>query len=199
MYSDGDLRVQLDGHAWTLNPQCVRVVPGSAAELANTMHATQNQRQEPSSNITNSKLRSTYIIDNEFAVQWLPANTVNNQTNGTADQLIRAAAHGQADSVIRLLEEIQGGMVDTRSGGKTALQVAAHQGHVGIVKLLLRAGANVNTSDNDGDTCLHYAAFGNQPEVNNFFYIIMIHTCNHNLNSPTIFRFWIYLLKQAPN
>lgn len=49
IYSDGDLRVQLDGHTWTLNPQCVRLVPGSAAELANTMHATQNQRQEPSS------------------------------------------------------------------------------------------------------------------------------------------------------
>lgn len=49
VYSDGDLRVQLDGRAWTLNPQCVRLVPGSAAELANTMHANQNQRQEPSS------------------------------------------------------------------------------------------------------------------------------------------------------
>lgn len=53
VYSDGDLRVQLDGHAWTLNPQCVRLVPGSAAELANTMHATQNQRQEPSSESLN--------------------------------------------------------------------------------------------------------------------------------------------------
>lgn len=49
VYSDGDLRVQLDGHAWTLHPQCVKIIPGSAAELANTMHATQNQRQEPSS------------------------------------------------------------------------------------------------------------------------------------------------------
>lgn len=49
IYSDGDLRVQLDGHAWTLHPQCVRLIPGSATELANTMHALQNQRQEPSS------------------------------------------------------------------------------------------------------------------------------------------------------
>lgn len=95
-------------------------------------------------------------------MQWLPAN---NQTNGVADQLIRAAAHGHLDAVARLLEEIPTGMVDMRSGGKTALQVSAHQGHMRIVKLLLRSGANVNTSDNDGDTCLHYAAFGNQPEV----------------------------------
>lgn len=59
VYSDGDLRVQLDGHAWTLNPQCVRIVPGSAAELANTMHASQNQRQEPS---------SIFILHSSFAL-----------------------------------------------------------------------------------------------------------------------------------
>ncbi|KAK9759062.1 Mind bomb SH3 repeat domain [Popillia japonica] len=146
VYADGDLRVQLDGHAWTLNPQCVKVVPGSAAELANTMHATQNQRQEPS-------------------MQWHPANPANNQTNGTADQLVRAAAQGQLESVKRILEDLVPNMVDARSGGKTPLQVAAHQGHVAIVRELLSKGADVNASDNDGDTCLHYAAFGNQPEV----------------------------------
>uniref|UniRef100_A0A1Y1NC46 RING-type E3 ubiquitin transferase n=1 Tax=Photinus pyralis TaxID=7054 RepID=A0A1Y1NC46_PHOPY len=146
VYSDGDLRVQLDGHAWTLNPQCVRLVPGSAAELANTMHANQNQRQEPS-------------------MQWQPTNPANNQTNSTADQLVRAAAQGQLETVQRLLEDVPRGMVDMRSGGKTSLQVAAHQGHVQVVKLLLRNGAAVNASDSDGDTCLHYAAFGNQSEV----------------------------------
>ncbi|KAJ8920592.1 hypothetical protein NQ315_004731 [Exocentrus adspersus] len=145
VYSDGDLRVQLDGHAWTLHPQCVRIIPGSAAELANTMHATQNQRQEPS-------------------IQWSPANQ-DVQTNGVADQLVRAAAQGHLETVKRLLEGIPRSMVDMRSSGKTALQVAAHQGHSAVVKLLLHTGASVNASDNDGDTCLHYAAFGNQPEV----------------------------------
>ncbi|KAF5271379.1 hypothetical protein FQA39_LY08177 [Lamprigera yunnana] len=146
VYSDGDLRVQIDGHAWTLNPQSVRLVPGSAAELANTMHANQNQRQEPS-------------------VQWQPTNTANNQTNSTADELVRAAAQGQLETVQRLFEELPRDMVDIRSGGKTCLQVAAHQGHVQIVRFLLRNGASVNTSDTDGDTCLHYAAFGNQAEI----------------------------------
>lgn len=51
------------------------------------------------------------------------------------------------------------------SGGKTALQVAAHQGHVHIVKYLLALGANVNVVDKEGDSTLHYAAFGNQPEI----------------------------------
>ncbi|CAH0558346.1 unnamed protein product [Brassicogethes aeneus] len=147
IYQDGDLRVQLDGHAWTLNPQCVRLIPGSAAELANTMHASQNQRQEPS-------------------IQWQPSNNPGDgPANGAADQLVRAAAQGHLDAVERLLEAVRGEAVDARSGGKTALQVASHQGHSPIVRLLLRAGASVNASDNDGDTCLHYAAFGNQPGV----------------------------------
>lgn len=98
-------------------------------------------------------------------MQWLPNNPCNSQSNATSDQLVRASAQGYTDTVQRLLKGIPASMVDLRSGGKTALQVAAHQGHAAIVKLLLQAGASVNASDNDGDTCLHYAAFGNQPEV----------------------------------
>jgi E3 ubiquitin-protein ligase mind-bomb len=98
-------------------------------------------------------------------VEWHPANPADNQTNGVADQLVRAAAQGHLETVQRLLEGVSRNMVDMRSGGKTALQVAAHQGHAAVVRLLLHAGASVNASDNDGDTCLHYAAFGNQPEV----------------------------------
>lgn len=113
-------------------------------------------------------------------VQWHPANPADNQTNGTADQLVRAAAQGHLDTVQRLLDGVSRSKVDMRSGGKTALQVAAHQGHTAIVRLLLHAGASVNASDNDGDTCLHYAAFGNQPEVKKhsdffpFFYSILV-------------------------
>ena len=47
-----------------------------------------------------------------------------------------------------------------KSSGKTAVQVAAHQGHIDIVHLLLGAGANLQLADEDGDTALHYSAFG---------------------------------------
>lgn len=51
------------------------------------------------------------------------------------------------------------------SGGKTCLQVAAHQGHQALVDYLLANNANVNIVDKEGDSVLHYAAFGNQPEI----------------------------------
>jgi E3 ubiquitin-protein ligase mind-bomb len=47
-----------------------------------------------------------------------------------------------------------------RSSGKTALQVAAHQCHVDIVRLLVEAGASLDEADDDGDFALHFAAFG---------------------------------------
>jgi len=50
--------------------------------------------------------------------------------------------------------------VDVTSSGKTALQVASHQGYLDIVQLLLMAGANLQLQDEDGDTALHYSAFG---------------------------------------
>lgn len=50
--------------------------------------------------------------------------------------------------------------VDGRSSGKTCLQVACHQGHMDIVRLLLHHKASLDIADDDGDLALHYAAFG---------------------------------------
>ncbi|XP_072378782.1 E3 ubiquitin-protein ligase MIB2 isoform X1 [Diabrotica undecimpunctata] len=146
VYSDGDLRVQMDDHAWTLHPQCVKIVPGSAAELANTMHPVKNPRQEPT-------------------IWTSPANQADVPGNDLADKLVRAAAQGHSEAVQKLLETVPREAMDAGSSGKTAGQVAAHQGHVHIVGLLLKHGASVNVVDNEGDSCLHYAAFGNQPEI----------------------------------
>jgi len=43
--------------------------------------------------------------------------------------------------------------------------VAAYQGHSSVVQFLLLKGAKPNAVDDEGDSVLHDAAFGNQPEV----------------------------------
>ena len=40
------------------------------------------------------------------------------------------------------------------------MQVASHQGHHDVVELLISARANLELQDEDGDTALHYSAFG---------------------------------------
>jgi len=50
--------------------------------------------------------------------------------------------------------------VDVKRSGKTALQVASHQGYIDIVQLLFKAGASLQLQDEEGDTALHYSAFG---------------------------------------
>ena len=52
------------------------------------------------------------------------------------------------------------GQVDLKNSGKTSLQVASHQGHLDICNLLLSSGADLEVQDEDGDTALHYSAFG---------------------------------------
>ena len=43
---------------------------------------------------------------------------------------------------------------------KTALQVAAQQGHLMTIAVLLNAGADPAIKDADGDTAYHHAANG---------------------------------------
>jgi ankyrin repeat protein len=76
-----------------------------------------------------------------------------------ADDLVREAAQGNASSVRKILEKYPG-EVDRRVSGKTALQVACHQGHTDVVEILLGAHADLESMDDDGDTPLHYCCFG---------------------------------------
>ena len=50
--------------------------------------------------------------------------------------------------------------MDSTKCGKTALQVASHQGHANVVKLLLENNASVTETDAEGDNAIHYAVIG---------------------------------------
>jgi len=85
---------------------------------------------------------------------------ISGGSEGTVTDLqVRAAAQGQIEVLRELLNQ-HPDKVDTKSSGKTCLQVASHQGHNELVTLLLSKSASLEVADDDGDTALHYAAFG---------------------------------------
>ncbi|XP_046396249.1 E3 ubiquitin-protein ligase MIB2 [Ischnura elegans] len=148
VYGDGDLRVSVDGKTWTFNPLCVRLVPGSATEVNNTMATHPEGR-----------------IDRPNPLASLLSNLLEKKLESTSiDMLVREAAQGHLTVVRDFLLKFPE-MLDQKSSGKTCLQVACHQGHIDLVRLLLNAGAVLEVTDDDGDTALHYSAFGNQPEI----------------------------------
>ncbi|XP_063229552.1 E3 ubiquitin-protein ligase MIB2 [Bacillus rossius redtenbacheri] len=148
IYTDGDLRVCIEGKTWTFNPLCVTLVPGSATELNNTMHANQ-QREEHASPLAS-------LLSNLVLCPQLDSSSM--------DKLVREAAQGHLEIVRDFVQKFPD-QVDGKSSGKTCLQVACHQGHMELVLFLLSAGASLQVADNEGDTALHYSAFGNQPEI----------------------------------
>jgi ankyrin repeat protein len=75
------------------------------------------------------------------------------------------AMKGDSATVTEWLQS--GGDVDARGGAKdhTGLQLAAREGHLEVVRMLLKHGANVNAQNNVGGSSLHAAAFQGRLEV----------------------------------
>ena len=78
-------------------------------------------------------------------------------------QLINAVKSGDLAKVKELLAESAN--PNSKTGGVTPLVWASYKGQLGIVKLLLDSGANINAQDKDGDTALIAAVFGGKPHV----------------------------------
>uniref|UniRef100_A0A3Q3QFM3 E3 ubiquitin-protein ligase MIB2 n=1 Tax=Monopterus albus TaxID=43700 RepID=A0A3Q3QFM3_MONAL len=144
VYADGDLRVAFGGQTWTFNPACLSAQPVDVD--ANLMTA-ENPNESGSSVIS--------VLE-----KLLSQSTEQDNPN----RLVIEAAHGSANKVRELVQKYPD-KVDIKNQGKTALQVAAHQGHMEVVKALLQANSSIEVKDEDGDTALHYTAFGNQAEI----------------------------------
>lgn len=180
VYTDGDLRVQQldDGFAWTLNPKCVKLERSPAI----TAHATERSN----SMMDLSHQRTDHVMT--------PLSDLSGTSS--ADKLVREAALGRLDYVKQYLDA-HPDQVDCMSAGKTCLQVAAHQGHINIIKYLLSVRANVNIVDKEGDSTLHYAAFGNQPEI---MRILLMHSAHINVvNSSRCSALHISAHKKPPH
>jgi hypothetical protein len=83
------------------------------------------------------------------------------------DAIFRAASEGDAVSVARMLDE-DPRLVSSWWGRDTLLTMAAWKGHVDVVTLLLERGADINQTDEYGNTALHVATCGGHEEMVSF-------------------------------
>ncbi|XP_030843493.1 E3 ubiquitin-protein ligase MIB2 [Strongylocentrotus purpuratus] len=93
-------------------------------------------------------------------------------------QLIKAAKRGNVERVVEILsispEKVIPFYFKTVNRntfkalnfyGKTALHSAAAYGHLEVVQALLESGAEIEITDDDGDTPLHYSVGGDEPAI----------------------------------
>lgn len=82
----------------------------------------------------------------------------------SAENLMRAVIRGDADEVIKLLDE--GAPIDTATAsGDTPLILAAGLGHAEVVKALLAKGADTGSETTHGSTPLMWASYNGQKET----------------------------------
>uniref|UniRef100_I3JH85 E3 ubiquitin-protein ligase MIB2 n=1 Tax=Oreochromis niloticus TaxID=8128 RepID=I3JH85_ORENI len=143
VYADGDLRVAFGGQTWTFNPACLSAQP---VEVDANLMTAENPNESGSTVIS--------VLE-----KLLSQST---EQDNPSRLVIEAAL---ASALMNLQRCVCPWQVDIKNQGKTALQVAAHQGHMEVVKALLQANGSVEVKDEDGDTALHYTAFGNQAEI----------------------------------
>ncbi|MBN3276527.1 ANKR6 protein, partial [Polyodon spathula] len=62
-----------------------------------------------------------------------------------SERLLLAAHKGQADNVVQLINK--GAKVAVTKYGRTPLHLAAYKGHIEVVRILLKAGCDLDIQD----------------------------------------------------
>ena len=71
------------------------------------------------------------------------------QPSNPVEDMVKGAANGDMNRVEQLLED-RACSVDDQFNGKTALQAASQNGHIGVVKILLHYNANLEEEVREG-------------------------------------------------
>lgn len=84
----------------------------------------------------------------------------------TLYRMFAAARRGDMDGIARLVDD-EPCLLEVRTlwYNRTPLIEAAKEGQTGVVRLLLRRGAEISANDISGNTALHYAATGGYEEL----------------------------------
>ncbi|XP_036003038.1 ankyrin repeat domain-containing protein 6b isoform X3 [Fundulus heteroclitus] len=73
-----------------------------------------------------------------------------------SERLLIASHRGQADNVVQLINK--GAKVAVTKYGRSPLHLAAYKGHLEVVRILLKAGCDLDIQDDGEQTALHRAA-----------------------------------------
>ncbi|RWS13087.1 E3 ubiquitin-protein ligase mind-bomb-like protein [Dinothrombium tinctorium] len=139
IYHDNDLKVDVCGTSWTYNPAAVTKVASSDGSIPGAS--------------TGEGLRA------------LLKKFYESHVSGDAnEELVKAAANGDAQKCEEILQRPDAD-VNGVFASHTALQAASQNGHLEVIKILLKYNADVEIEDKDGDRAVHHAAFGDEPGV----------------------------------
>ncbi|XP_061707251.1 E3 ubiquitin-protein ligase MIB1 [Cydia pomonella] len=140
IYHDNDLKVEVCNTSWTYNPNAVTKVSSIGT-------IPENSSGERLSALL-KKLFETHV------------------TGDTNEELVKAATNGDAARCADILARADAPAdVNGVFGGHTALQAAAQNGHLEVIRALVEAGADADAEDRDGDRAAHHAAFGDEPSA----------------------------------
>lgn len=155
IYHDNDLKVEVCGTSWTYNPSAVtKVASADGAAIG-----------------CSSGERLSALLKKLFETH------VSGDVN---EELVKAAANGDGSKVDEILQRPESDVsyVNGVFAGHTALQAASQNGHIEVIKVLIKHGVNMEVEDKDGDRAVHHAAFGDEPAV-----IEMLHRGGGDLNA----------------
>lgn len=138
IYHDNDLKVEVCGTLWTYNPAAVTKVASDGSVAG-----------------ASSGERLSALLKKLFE---------NHVSGDISEELVKATANGDAQKCEEILKRPDAN-VNGVFASHTALQAASQNGHIEVIKILLRHNADVEIEDKDGDRAVHHTAFGDEPGV----------------------------------
>ncbi|CAF0959555.1 unnamed protein product, partial [Brachionus calyciflorus] len=170
------------GNKWIINPAVLTLAEKST--IKHDQNSNNNNLVTDNSNESKCSIQNSNLIDfnNNLSKNTEITNLdvqINSDHHGESpeamlpvilltcdlnEELVKAAANGDLEKCEYILG-LPSADVNCLFSGHSAIHAASQNGHLEIIKLLIRYNVDVELEDKDGDRAIHHAAFGNEPKV----------------------------------